>query len=261
VTEGQKTSSIQKLDFPDTTMHSMRHAAKTPRKKTVTFEATGAFDIENQSDHANNRARSCDQSSTQICAPCGERQKRHDPVIKDPMRYKTVPCKNWKENGKCPYGPRCQFAHGTHELRVRAAVPASEAPAPPQPMQPTPSPQPVCDAKTEGSSSRLDAGADQIQRVAPGESTTDEQTLASLPDPSRLLCVDDVTGEVKCRRDASYHTQMLRRQLSSLFEDASLSDSFEPLDLRGEAPHLSVCNRQPSHNTALISSVVLGLLD
>ncbi|EOD31239.1 hypothetical protein EMIHUDRAFT_455411 [Emiliania huxleyi CCMP1516] len=37
---------------------------------------------------------------------------------KDPLRYKTVECENWARDGKCPYGARCQFAHGAHELRT-----------------------------------------------------------------------------------------------------------------------------------------------
>ncbi|KAL5719656.1 hypothetical protein ACHQM5_012409 [Ranunculus cassubicifolius] len=30
---------------------------------------------------------------------------------------KTELCKNWEETGECPYGDRCQFAHGVKELR------------------------------------------------------------------------------------------------------------------------------------------------
>eukprot|EP00994_Dinema_validum_P007508 NODE_622_length_1490_cov_647.463567_g462_i0.p1 GENE.NODE_622_length_1490_cov_647.463567_g462_i0~~NODE_622_length_1490_cov_647.463567_g462_i0.p1 ORF type:complete len:220 (-),score=30.43 NODE_622_length_1490_cov_647.463567_g462_i0:270-929(-) len=33
------------------------------------------------------------------------------------MRYKTKMCKNWQQYEKCPYGPRCLFAHGTKEMR------------------------------------------------------------------------------------------------------------------------------------------------
>ena len=31
-------------------------------------------------------------------------------------RYKTEMCKNYSENGFCPYTEKCQFAHGYHEL-------------------------------------------------------------------------------------------------------------------------------------------------
>jgi len=31
--------------------------------------------------------------------------------------YKTEQCKNWLENGTCRYGDKCQFAHGSEELR------------------------------------------------------------------------------------------------------------------------------------------------
>ena len=32
-------------------------------------------------------------------------------------RYKTVLCKNFKANGSCPYGDKCQYAHGEQDLR------------------------------------------------------------------------------------------------------------------------------------------------
>ncbi|KAJ3439443.1 protein tis11 [Anaeramoeba flamelloides] len=31
--------------------------------------------------------------------------------------YKTEVCRSWIENGYCKYGKKCQFAHGTSELR------------------------------------------------------------------------------------------------------------------------------------------------
>jgi hypothetical protein len=37
------------------------------------------------------------------------------PVIAE--RFKTRRCRNFEERGVCPYGLRCMFAHGTHELR------------------------------------------------------------------------------------------------------------------------------------------------
>ena len=41
-------------------------------------------------------------------------------VMKDPLRYKTVLCRNNPCGiGFCPFGSRCQYAHGIHELRHR----------------------------------------------------------------------------------------------------------------------------------------------
>lgn len=37
--------------------------------------------------------------------------------IKDPKKYKTVQCINFRLAGKCPYGDKCQYAHGPDELR------------------------------------------------------------------------------------------------------------------------------------------------
>ena len=50
-------------------------------------------------------------------------------LIKDPERYKTVLCATWAANGECPYGRKCQFAHGKEELRLRLPSTAL-APAP-----------------------------------------------------------------------------------------------------------------------------------
>jgi len=35
----------------------------------------------------------------------------------DALRFKTRICKNWETTNKCPYGPRCLFAHGKKEMR------------------------------------------------------------------------------------------------------------------------------------------------
>ncbi len=42
-------------------------------------------------------------------------------VVRDPQRYKTVLCANFSVSGRCPYGKKCQFAHGEAERRQRAA--------------------------------------------------------------------------------------------------------------------------------------------
>lgn len=52
-----------------------------------------------------------------------KRKKGKDKAVEentalDPVRYKTKMCKNWQMLEKCPYGPRCLFAHGTKEMRT-----------------------------------------------------------------------------------------------------------------------------------------------
>lgn len=34
----------------------------------------------------------------------------------NPVKHKTELCKNFSELGRCPYGVKCRFAHGDHEL-------------------------------------------------------------------------------------------------------------------------------------------------
>lgn len=37
--------------------------------------------------------------------------------IVDPLRYKTVKCRNYLRDGKCNYGDKCQFIHEESERR------------------------------------------------------------------------------------------------------------------------------------------------
>jgi len=50
----------------------------------------------------------------------GGRRGTNRRLVKDAVRYKTMLCTNWSADGKCPYGPKCQFAHGPQELRARS---------------------------------------------------------------------------------------------------------------------------------------------
>jgi len=44
------------------------------------------------------------------------------PLVKDPARYKTELCATYSRAGTCPYGHKCQFAHGVEELRVHEGL-------------------------------------------------------------------------------------------------------------------------------------------
>lgn len=41
--------------------------------------------------------------------------------IKSNPRYKTEKCRQFYEWGRCDYGSRCMFAHGTHELNIEGS--------------------------------------------------------------------------------------------------------------------------------------------
>jgi tristetraprolin len=38
-------------------------------------------------------------------------------LLREPRRYKTALCANYRKEGFCAYGARCSFAHGLAELR------------------------------------------------------------------------------------------------------------------------------------------------
>lgn len=44
-------------------------------------------------------------------------------VNKQRSLFKTELCRSWEEKGRCPYGNKCQYAHGTRELRPVARHP------------------------------------------------------------------------------------------------------------------------------------------
>jgi hypothetical protein len=51
---------------------------------------------------------------------CFENSLKNQPSYK--TKLKSSLCKNFTQTGLCPYGDKCQFAHGTHELRCNAEL-------------------------------------------------------------------------------------------------------------------------------------------
>jgi len=47
-----------------------------------------------------------------------QQQQVDDQTTSQQQRYKTELCRTFEENGNCPYGSKCQFAHGRAELRT-----------------------------------------------------------------------------------------------------------------------------------------------
>ena len=72
-----------------------------------------------------------------------KKMKKSRRLVKDPERYKTVLCTTWTVTGQCPYGHKCQFAHGKEELRSRqmngVQHRATQPIWPPLPVGPPPS--------------------------------------------------------------------------------------------------------------------------
>ena len=72
-----------------------------------------------------------------------KKMKNSRRLVKDPERYKTVLCATWTVTGQCPYGRKCQFAHGKEELRSRqmngVQQRATQPIWPPLPVGPPPS--------------------------------------------------------------------------------------------------------------------------
>merc|ERR1712025_523777 len=44
-------------------------------------------------------------------------EKKKNVTSTSNYRFKTMICNSFKEKGRCPYGDKCQFAHGNDEMR------------------------------------------------------------------------------------------------------------------------------------------------
>jgi hypothetical protein len=133
--------------------------------------------------------------------------------VKDPERYKTLICVNWAKaselgQGECPYGDKCQFAHGLHELRSRhdlhpsmllkpgmPPLPPGSPPSPTlppcSPPVPRPSPPPVpsgsaAPARDAEHPSGSAAPARDAEHPSGSAATEDEEDEALLRDIHRI---------------------------------------------------------------------------
>lgn len=92
--------------------------------------ATNDISKENKSDsNGDLRAdRFSVMRSRETASPTGRAINSITPktLVKDPRVYKTELCKKFQETGDCPYGTKCQFAHGNHELRARMPLSVAE---------------------------------------------------------------------------------------------------------------------------------------
>ena len=59
--------------------------------------------------------RSQSQTPSQPRSPASPQQQ---PQVQNANRYKTEMCRPFQEHGACKYGDKCQFAHGSQELRT-----------------------------------------------------------------------------------------------------------------------------------------------
>lgn len=96
----------------------------------------------------------------------GSYQRNNRNVVKDPLRYKTVLCANFERDGECPYGRKCQFAHGAAEMRRRPSGGPLEASAP-------------VPAKTRSPSSKAQQDVASTKTKQPADMLTDKQSRNS----------------------------------------------------------------------------------
>lgn len=71
-------------------------------------------DIEEQHGHRRTNSSHSSDDSTETDQPCS---RNWQAKINEKLKHKSSLCRNYEEYGYCPYGYKCQFAHGTKELR------------------------------------------------------------------------------------------------------------------------------------------------
>eukprot|EP00327_Prymnesium_parvum_P041768 CAMPEP_0195649406 /NCGR_PEP_ID=MMETSP0815-20121206/31171_1 /TAXON_ID=97485 /ORGANISM="Prymnesium parvum, Strain Texoma1" /LENGTH=190 /DNA_ID=CAMNT_0040793151 /DNA_START=62 /DNA_END=634 /DNA_ORIENTATION=- len=133
--------------------------------------------------------------------------------VKDPARYKTVMCNKFEKLGKCPYGPRCQFAHGFNDLRKTVSTASSSSTSP---------------LYSRSATSTQSYGMQQQGRESNATSDNDTTLSGSCDEDLSELMLHGITGQVLCHRDASHHTQSLRRTISFLFSDDEQNSTGSP---------------------------------
>lgn len=144
-------------------------------------------------------------------------------TVKDPLRYKTVLCNKFEVHGKCPYGPRCQFAHGQAELRRRHSLDASSSPLPADSadMLDLTSPTSAFSTDSPHHASLTHSPPNQLNRRTGFIEPTSEPSVMinGSNDEAPALALHELTGQVLCKRNASYNTLNVRRTISFLFRD------------------------------------------
>ncbi|KAI9485817.1 MAG: hypothetical protein EXX96DRAFT_613668 [Benjaminiella poitrasii] len=110
----------KKVSGPSSTMTAYNNSSNNHRTGTTTSTATSGLDqvgseLKSLSIHEENRPLSYNRSRTQQQQQSPQSQSQLQQVL-SPL-YKTRLCERFETEGSCPYGAKCNFAHGIDELR------------------------------------------------------------------------------------------------------------------------------------------------
>jgi hypothetical protein len=163
-------------------------------------------------------------------------------TVKDKLRYKTVLCNKFAVHGTCPYGRKCQFAHGEEELRPVLA-PSKQADGPEGSAAAGPSTLPsfgedplpacfACDIETDvpgcETSPRETSQPPTANRMPTYLRDAISKTYSAMDDVLCPLQLNHNTGKVEINRppphvgrEDSYNTLSIRRQISLVLRDDS----------------------------------------
>lgn len=77
--------------------------------------------VENSKEHTKNPSLNLletysDSTDDEIFSDSGSKPSHS--VKNNKTKYKTELCRNYSEKGWCPYGDKCQYAHGYHDVQM-----------------------------------------------------------------------------------------------------------------------------------------------
>ncbi|XP_063712200.1 uncharacterized protein LOC134840363 [Symsagittifera roscoffensis] len=109
----------QSADSPKKTCQLVSHIALQPRASRQLFPTTT-----NTRENSVQRDRRGDLNYTSgRVSPSGQGGSSSATSVINANKYKTMHCRNYSLKGACEYGTKCQFAHGSGELRVQSQHP------------------------------------------------------------------------------------------------------------------------------------------
>jgi len=134
--------------------------------------------------------------------------------------YKTRPCANWHKVGSCPYGRKCQFAHGAEELRAKQRPRAQETPT-----QAAPATLAAVDPTPHLPPSQAPSPRAVVSALTADTALTDFATRCHIAEPAHTqgLPLSKIAGPPLVKRDVSFATKTVCGVACLALEEDSMS--------------------------------------
>lgn len=115
-----KSISIRSSGFLNMKMNGVNTPSREGVKRSPQLSKTAPSVLSPHRPHRLRLTATADIVPVAVASPTGQDVDRAQDVEYDVYNqgmFKTELCNKWQDTGACPYGDRCQFAHGIEELR------------------------------------------------------------------------------------------------------------------------------------------------